>query len=279
VCPVLLIQLVSAAVLLCLSLVADKGADALEIQRVNKFQLGLNGPIEPGDFKKIEAYLINPDSGGRDIDAVYLNSPGDNFAEAMRIGGLLRELFITTVIQTDDTTARVECSSACFFIFAGGIQRSVWWAGRNLPVVELHGPKNHPGNASGSEPEQALGEDMEHEARSYLRNMGIEDPLIERMFKTSSAGTDVLHESELRTLNSMVPYYEERLLAQCGALTLEEQQKYTALLLAGALNEEHPLSKKQGEIESCRYKVRHNDRLNAFVTHETTATRAGQQTR
>jgi hypothetical protein len=266
-------------VLLCLSLVTDRGADAVEIQRVNKFQLELNGPIEAGDFKKIEAYLVNPDSAGRDIEAVYLDSPGGNFAEAVRIGKLLRELFITTVIQTDDATAKVECSSACFLIFAGGIQRSVWWTGRNLPVVELYRPDDQPADASGPQPEPVFSDDMEYEARAYLADMGVADALIERMFKTSSAAGAVLHETELRTLNSMVPYYQGKLLLQCGALTPEEQQKFTALLLAGALSEEHPLFKKQGEIETCRYKVRHNDRLDAFATHEAAAPGAAQQTR
>jgi hypothetical protein len=265
--------------LLCLSLATDRGADAVEIQRVNRFQLQLNGPIEAGDFKKIEAYLVNPDSAGRDIEAVYLDSPGGNFAEAVRIGKLLRELLITTVIQTDDATAKVECSSACFLIFAGGIQRSVWWTGHNLPVVELRRPAERPADASGRQPEPALSDDMEYEARAYLTDMGIADALIERMLKTSSGAGAVLQKSELRTLNSMVPYYEGKLRLLCGALTPEEQQKYTALLLAGALNEEHPLSKRQGEIETCRYKVRHNDRLDAFATHEAAVLGTTQQTR
>jgi hypothetical protein len=76
----------------------------------------------------------------------------------------------------------------------------------------------------------------------------------------------------------MVPSYQQTLLVQCGALAPEEQQKYTALLLAGALNEEHPLSKKQNEIETCRYKVRHSDRLNALLNHMPAATGATQQT-
>jgi hypothetical protein len=265
-------------VLLCLSIASHKGADALEIRRENKYQVRLNGPVESGDFKKIADYLINPDSGGPDIEAVYLNSPGGNFGEAMRIGRLFRKLFVTTVIETDDIAAMVECSSACFFIFAGGIQRSVWWIGRNLPVVELPGPHDQLTGGSGLHPEHALTEDIDT-ARAYLKDMGIGDSLIDRMFKTSFEEVDALQASELRALNSIVPSYQERLLAQCGALAPKEQEKYTALLLAGVLNEEHPLFKRQNEIETCRYGVRHSDRLNALVNHGTAATGAARQTR
>jgi hypothetical protein len=239
---------------------------ALEIQRANKFQIELTGPIEAGDFSKVETYLLQQKTGGPEIEAAYLNSPGGNLAEAMRLGSLLRELLVATIIETNNTTRKVECSGACVLVFAGGIQRSVWWLEGNLPAVRLY-----------------LSEDQREEAHlpseivaAYLRQMGVADELIHRIAESSPAEVE-LEGNELRSLNWIDPAYQNRLRAECGELDPDEQKKYSALLLAGALNEEHPLFKKQASIESCRYAVRYNDRLSAWLSRIRAA--AGQAPR
>jgi hypothetical protein len=236
---------------------------ALEIQRPNKFQIELSGPIEPGDFSKVETYLLQQKTGGPEIEAAYLSSPGGNLVEAMRLGNLLRELLVATVIETNDATRKVECSGACFLVFAGVIQRSVWWFGGNLPAIRLH--------LSQYQLEEAQLH-MEIVA-DYLRQMGVADGLIQRIAESSPAEAE-LEDNELRSLNGIDPAYQNRLRAECGELDPDEQEKYAALLLAGALNEEHPLFKKQAGIESCRYALRYNDRMAAWMNRIRTA--AGQ---
>jgi hypothetical protein len=106
--------------------------------------------------------------------------------------------------------------------------------------------------------------------------MGVADELIHRIAESSPAEVE-LEGNELRSLNWIDPAYQNRLRAECGELDPDEQKKYSALLLAGALNEEHPLFKKQASIESCRYAVRYNDRLSAWLSRIRAA--AGQAPR
>jgi hypothetical protein len=115
--------------------------DAAEI-RVDPSSVGaagtvLEGKIEAGDFDKFKSFILN----GNNPVEIYLASPGGDLAEAIKIGLLVRILKLSTVVPSKaltnqnrylaatrrnlkDPNADYMCTSACFFIFVGGIHRS-----------------------------------------------------------------------------------------------------------------------------------------------------------
>lgn len=99
----------------------------------------LDGPIDPGAATRVE-HLIEAERISRAI--VYLNSPGGSLVTAMRLGRTVRaHAFDARVgMRTADAVGATAgtCDSACPFILAGGVRRSLE-AGS---VVGLHRAEN-----------------------------------------------------------------------------------------------------------------------------------------
>lgn len=77
----------------------------------------LTGGIAPGDSERFAAFL---DAEGTDFSTVRLNSPGGSVSDALAIGQRLRDEGYDTVMDPGDI-----CLSACPYILAGGVARSV----------------------------------------------------------------------------------------------------------------------------------------------------------
>ena len=86
----------------------------------------LDGPVDPGATSRVVS-LILTQHVTRAI--VYLNSPGGSLVTAMQLGRVLREHALDTRVGTRTTDATRAtagtCHSACPFILAGGVQRSM----------------------------------------------------------------------------------------------------------------------------------------------------------
>jgi hypothetical protein len=267
------LRLLLASVVLCLWAFEPESAEALQITQVGKSYILLKGPIEPGDFKKVEGYLIERYRSGSDTTAVQLDSAGGNLFEAIQVGRLLRELYIATWITTNyPLRPHAECLSACFFLFAGGIERVVTWSANDFPAVGLHRPYYERVDFSSLRPEVAksLVDGLESAGRAYLTEVGVDDALVERMFKTPSADIDVLGARELEALNWTDPTYDEKLRVGCGALASEQSHRLIGLILSGTLRTSDSLFKRQEEIAHCRALIRRHDRLLAISRHDAT---------
>jgi hypothetical protein len=77
----------------------------------------LTGSFETGDDDKFRAFLAQPRA--QPIRVLYLSSHGGKITPAFEIGRMVRKAGITTAIQADSAV----CSSACTFVFAGGVRR------------------------------------------------------------------------------------------------------------------------------------------------------------
>ena len=88
-------------------------AMSLEIDQRTEGVWWLNGEIVSGDYEK---FLYTAKSAGALPDWVFLNSNGGDIIDAMKLGELFRKSLITT-------NARVQCDSACFIMWVGGVQR------------------------------------------------------------------------------------------------------------------------------------------------------------
>jgi hypothetical protein len=93
-------------------------AGALEISKhasdsaeVNAIQL--KGKVEDGDTFNLQVYIANLPK--KPVIAIYLNSPGGNLREGMRLGKFFFDNKIETAVET-----KTACASACALAFLGG---------------------------------------------------------------------------------------------------------------------------------------------------------------
>ena len=86
----------------------------------------LDGPVDPGATSRVVSLVLTEHITNA---VVYLNSPGGSLVTAMQLGRVLREHAFDTRVgsrTTDPTRATAgTCHSACPFILAGGVQRSL----------------------------------------------------------------------------------------------------------------------------------------------------------
>lgn len=93
-------------------------ASAIEITKHAKDSASVNaiqlkGRIDEGDTFDLQAYIASLPKKPHVV--VYLNSPGGNLAEGMRLGRFFYEHKIETVIES-----KTACASACALAFLGG---------------------------------------------------------------------------------------------------------------------------------------------------------------
>jgi ATP-dependent protease ClpP protease subunit len=79
--------------------------------------ISITGTIDNVDFETFQKLL---DSHKGHVSQVYLNSPGGNIIAAVRIGGVIRNKKLHTVVIAKD-----RCASACGLIWLGGTQRTI----------------------------------------------------------------------------------------------------------------------------------------------------------
>ncbi len=120
-------------------------------------RLLIEGIIKAGDFEKFRNKLVEK---GKPPTPLYLNSPGGDLREALKIGRLVRKLRLNTtapilIASTKELvcwkwTTRVEirelkkgdeciCASACFFIYVAGVDRNGGYDAVHRPYVKKQG--------------------------------------------------------------------------------------------------------------------------------------------
>ncbi|MEM9249821.1 MAG: hypothetical protein AAGB05_14140 [Pseudomonadota bacterium] len=80
-------------------------------------EVALTGQIAPGDADRFADWLAGQ---GGDIDRATLHSTGGSVSDALAIGRALREAGLATEIGAERL-----CLSACPYVFAGGVTRTV----------------------------------------------------------------------------------------------------------------------------------------------------------
>ena len=87
--------------------------------------LWVSGEITPGDTARVSMLLAEARKQDRPFFAVYLDSPGGNLMEGIKLGQAIREAGAVTVLLTGAT-----CASACILAFAGGAERIAYRGSR-----------------------------------------------------------------------------------------------------------------------------------------------------
>jgi hypothetical protein len=129
----------------------------------------LTGSFENGDDEKFRAFLAQPRA--QPIRVLYLSSHGGKITPAFAIGRMVRKAGITTAIQADSAV----CSSACTFVFAGGVRRhnvngnSVFEGMTSMSGLGFH-PAHRPGDRVQSSTMSDTGTDR---IRAFYTEMGM----------------------------------------------------------------------------------------------------------
>lgn len=149
--------------------------------------LGLRGAISPGDATRIIEQLR------RDAPTIVtLDSPGGSVDDALKIGRTLREIGANTLLQPGAV-----CFSACPYIFAGGVARSIEGSAR----LGVH---QHSFGQSTILPAFLAVEDIQRgqaDVLNYLGEMGINLQIMGPAMATPANEIYILAPDELREWN------------------------------------------------------------------------------
>lgn len=145
------------------------------------------GTIEAGDADTLFD-LVHDDET---ITHVVFQSGGGSVVEAMRIGRLIRSFDMNTLVEPDGY-----CLSACFFAFAGGVDRGV-------PASAQLGVHQFSGTADGETAEraQALAQTLTAELLAYVNEMGLDVGVMAAALRTAPQDMHVFSRAELEQLS------------------------------------------------------------------------------
>ena len=176
----------------------------------------IEGEISAGDFEKFQAQVLKR----QNIDPVWLASPGGDVLEAMRIGELVRELKLSVWAPSKNgllfpvigNALNSVCASACFYIYAAGVQRSGEVIGIHRPYFSQSTLSKLSLNEAANAQVAAL-----ELSKSFLTKAGVPSAIVERIGAIASDKVSWLAEDELTRLNGFIPEFDEWFKAKCAA--------------------------------------------------------------
>jgi len=229
-------------------------ANAATIMNLTKpCGLFILGDIEPGDDLSFhDAVITSIRFSGithcGSFTHVYVYSRGGDVRTAMKIGKQIRELKVATEgpdtrtiignrteraakcqlgiakvaydFSTNQGDSRCICASACFMIWAAGVQREG-------DAILIHRPYFDPTeykNLSAPQAEVAY-QELVDESQHYLVAMGVSSSIITHMFSVDSGHAEFLTDDELKSM-AMLPYFAELLNAKCGPTSTAQDEAY-----------------------------------------------------
>lgn len=196
----------------------------------------INGEIAKGDYEKVrnslsQSYFIIP--------SFFLNSPGGDVDEAIKIGRLFRKYLIQTIAPNDYGKGpwlyasnskgnpllchgnNCMCASACALIWFGAVTRQ--------GIVGLHRPqildeqfKISPPAEAAKTYRQAL-----QKITDYLKDMEVPNPMADAMVATTSSEIQWIDETMYGLEHP--PSFEEWVSASCGPFPRDELQALSEL--------------------------------------------------
>jgi hypothetical protein len=141
--------------------------------------ISIRGEINEGDFERFKEFLLR----GRNLKAftnrVWLNSPGGNVAESIKFSDLFEKISASVIVGPES-----KCYSACFIIFAGGVDRTL------APFGELGVHRISLANLQTDlKKGKSLVLPMAKDVYGYLLDRGIPRAILDKMMETPA--TDI----------------------------------------------------------------------------------------
>ncbi len=214
---------------------------AMEVPRVFRGVLVLEGRIVFGDYDRLRSFLSDRATFDKIGSGIFLASPGGNLGEAIRIGRLIRALQLSTTAPSGPPEGRklgealigpddlrnprmnYQCASACFLLFVSGIYRSLNWAGR----LGIHRPFQMSGDAKIPDGnDEILNGPVREAIENYFREMGVRVKYVDLMYSVPSSKLRQVTQAELDgDLLGFTPDLKDRIRAQCDERTAAAAEK------------------------------------------------------
>lgn len=211
----------------------------------------VEGEIVPGDFAKFESEVLRR----QNIDPIWLASPGGDMIEAMKIGELIRELKLSVwapsknglLFPVVSNRANAVCASACFYLYAAGVQRRGEVVGIHRPYLPQATLASMELDAAAQAQSVALGI-----SREFLTRAGVPPSIIERIVSIASNQIVWLNADELSSLNGFIPEFDEWFKAKCA----EDPKTHLPLTLEGRFECQSKLIESEQATAKFRWLLR-----------------------
>jgi ATP-dependent protease ClpP protease subunit len=226
---------------------------------ISAYQHGvlIQGRIEKGDYARLIAFIRHPDNYGRFARSVFLDSPGGDVVEAIRIANLLDKSYAATHVASG-----ARCYSACFILWMSGVTRHVSTSA-TLGVHRIQAKLGKTGMDPQSEPVVRMARRVE----DYMLLLGTPQAILDKMKATAPTdlfvfGQRWLAEQQLLTTVSYRLGFIDAAQAHCGPEPLavalrdkapqtdEEEQRWVAQLKSwiGCADELRASSQRGDEV-------------------------------
>ena len=189
---------------------------------LEKFRLHIVGEIRPGDAERVAQSAIEQFTRNKKYVAfVFVNSPGGDIAESIRIADLVASMKPTVVVARGGV-----CASSCFLIFLAGYERvatSVHDDGgmptpekqvSRFGLVGIHRPYlKTPSADLESVTKQG---DLMRSFRNHLASKQVPQHLVDEMMARPSNDIYWLRDRDFELIGPYSAGDEEALIAKCG---------------------------------------------------------------
>lgn len=187
--------------------------------------LVMSGEIQAGDANKLVGLLKANARNAQLVSDIWLNSPGGNLNEAIKIGAVVEELGYTAVVPIGAT-----CASACFFVWISA-------PGRLAPgAIIVHRPYYNMRDSMRSAGDYEEGYRAASEtAGAYLRKRNVPADLIELILTVPSSDGYTLSDADKTRIGPMSAARMEYMIQNCGFPDASESRR---IMAAGGFSEE-----------------------------------------
>lgn len=187
----------------------------------------IQGSIQKGDYAKIVQFVRHPDNYGRFARSVFLDSPGGDLVESVKIAHLLEKSYAATHVD-----AGARCYSACFILWMSGVSRNVS-QGATLGVHRINVKVDGEAVDPASERFASIARRVEY----YMASLGTPRTILDKMNATASASMFVISPRWLaeQRLLAAVSYrggFIDAAQTRCGP------EPYAAALSAAPMSDE-----------------------------------------
>jgi hypothetical protein len=219
----------------------------------------LSGTIEPGDTQKIIA-LIRESPSEFAKRNWKLDSNGGDISEAMKIGDLVKNLYVTVNVIDPIvvTPPKARCASACFFIYVSALSRNAQYG--SIGVHRPYFPPEVFANLSPAEAEREYAR-LSKGVRDFLVDRGVPNAIIETMFALASNEIRWLSDSELDSIGDGPAWFDQYLVSKCG---------FNKRMFLAAVTQDPQKAKAWGK---CEEEFSYNEELNAISKYLQTRAR------
>ena len=216
--------------IVALLLLAPLYCHPAEVTRDSPSSVSIVGGIVKGDADKLASIIRAQKKEAAGLSEIKLDSMGGDVAEAVRMGDMIKPLYLSTTVMPNK-----RCASACFFIWVVGIPRS---AMAPEHVIRMRQQFERLRIQGGSYVNGLLGLHRPYvpnidemtivqnrvmtEVQNYLEQQMVPRRLIDEMMSRPSNDIYWLNARDLDAIGEYRPDVEEFLIGKCGYIRTTE---------------------------------------------------------